>query len=342
MGRGTRGWRARGGARVRFGDRPPRRIFKEKREVRTNPPGVFCGTGPPLPGVLCRLTPPNSSYAPLSASRMAEYALQRRKQRSPKATETMLIDVLLYGNHKYRNHVPQLVVPSDARRLVKRLGLDLKTLVRQNRTDRPIPHFENLLLDSRMWVNSAGVKLVRRETGATVVESAGPGEIVISSYQAAFEDAQKALDRAIESRSSASALEAVASGASALEAYLHHRIDLWCEAGEARDKLADEKKALRFDEKVADVVPMLCGGRPLKKARNWSDYKTLMRLRNNKKVHPKLVSYGVSLDDVADSLNLFRTGIVGLLVDLHIHFSEPVPVRIIRAQYAPMVDVVIV
>jgi len=77
-----------------------------------------------------------------------------------------------------------------------------------------------------------------------------------------------------------------------------------------------------------------------KSIRNWRDFKELKKIRDHVFIHSKSASYGISFPDLAQKINLFRTGIAGILIQLHKLFKEPIPAKIIRTFFSPEVEVV--
>jgi hypothetical protein len=52
------------------------------------------------------------------------------------------------------------------------------------------------------------------------------------------------------------------------------------------------------------------------------------------------VGFGISYSDLAEKMKLSRSGIAGFLFELHLVFRVTVPRAVIRAIYAPDVEVV--
>lgn len=272
---------------------------------------------------------------------MARYSIRRRAKRSRKATTKLLVDAVRFGEHGYSEPGRQFRNEKEVRRLIANIGSDFDRLVERLRDPRrQVDFFENLFLNARWHVGGdANVGIVENATGEKTDLMKGPGEIIASAYRAAYEDAEDALTQTMKSPSSKNALDALVSGASSLEAYLHHRIDIWNKT-HPENTLPQDCKSDKFDHKVSDLIPVMTGRRFVKSGKTWSDYKVLMKYRNDLAVHPKRDAYSLSYNILVDIVNRFRHGITGLLVDLHIHFREPAPIRIIREQYAPEAELV--
>ena len=98
---------------------------------------------------------------------------------------------------------------------------------------------------------------------------------------------------------------------------------------------------VRFDDKINLWIPKMAKGKKLDKSGvNWKDFRNLRSIRDNLAIHPKFSGHGISYSDLADKINSFRTGIAGLLIQLHILFDERIPGTIIRSAYSPNVEVI--
>ncbi len=245
---------------------------------------------------------------------------------------------------KYGNHYNPVAFRTDAdvKRWFARNGIDFQRLVETCRDfNQSVPHFENLL--GSTWTASKGVKLskVDLETGAEEFGVEGPGTYTPLGYWASFEIAQKALGRAVQEISYSELQSAFVHGTASIEAYVNYRAERW-NSRNPQQKLHDSRESkVRFDQKINDWIPVMSNGRKLNKSGvHWSDFLKVKALRDNVTIHPKASGYGTSYGDLAEKINLFRTGVAGLLVDLHLHFNEKIPSAIIRARYAPDVEVV--
>ena len=72
----------------------------------------------------------------------------------------------------------------------------------------------------------------------------------------------------------------------------------------------------------------------------WLHYTILRGDRDNVLIHPKESGQGISLSDLAAKINMYTTGIAQNLIQLHLLFDENIPSKIIRAAFAPEVEVV--
>ena len=79
---------------------------------------------------------------------------------------------------------------------------------------------------------------------------------------------------------------------------------------------------------------MLEGKRLDKSRLSWRNLKRLKTIRGDLAIHLKKSALGVSYQQLKEWLNLFRFGIAGLLIDLHLLFDEQLPCKIIRCAHS--------
>ncbi|MBW2028402.1 MAG: hypothetical protein JRJ31_04930 [Deltaproteobacteria bacterium] len=245
---------------------------------------------------------------------------------------------------KHSNHGDKVTfrTDADAKRYLAQRSIDFQTLVGQYRNfNESVPYFENLV--GSIWSISPGAKvgLVDRQTGEKKFEVHGPGTISMSTYWAHFETAWKARNNAVERISFPELQVAIVYGVACIEAYINHRVELW-NRDNAQDRLIDSPtNKVRFDDKIDVWIPKMTGGKKLdKSAPNWMHFQELRKVRDHLSIHPKSVGFDSSFWELAEKINNFRTGIAGFLIQLHVLFNERIPAIIIRAFYAPEVEVV--
>ena len=183
-----------------------------------------------------------------------------------------------------------------------------------------VPIFENLL----------GSRLVM-----------GGREIVTSAYRLLYEKASENLIRALDSVSFGDVQIAITSGISSIDAYVSHRADKWNAVNPDELLIDSRDHKVSFDDKIDSWLPKMTGGLELDKSRqNWTHFKILRGIRDNVMIHAKDPSYERSAQEIAEAINMFRTGIAGLLIQLHDLFDEKIPSMIIYDSFAPDVEVV--
>ena len=177
--------------------------------------------------------------------------------------------------------------------------------------------------------------------GREVGSVSGSGFLTTSAYLARFEEACEARDRAVQKNSYPALHTAVMNGVAALEGFLNFLADCW-NARKPGETLGDSKAGkVSFDEKIDVWFPKITGGKLDKSDRRWNDFVQLARMRDDYAAHPKASAYGVSEEELAEKINLFRSGIAGLLARLHVFAGVQVPGTIINAVFMPDAEVVV-
>ena len=57
-------------------------------------------------------------------------------------------------------------------------------------------------------------------------------------------------------------------------------------------------------------------------------------------VHPKTSGIGITYEEMTGLMNLYRTGINGVLIDLHKHFNDRIDYPLVKAGFMPEVELV--
>jgi hypothetical protein len=180
-------------------------------------------------------------------------------------------------------------------------------------------------------------------TGETDLVTKSPGKLVLYDYWATFDTAVKALRRAVCEASYPELRSAIVQGIASIEGYMNYLAEIWNKRNPEDQLLDSRQEKVSFDDKIDDWIPRMTGGKRLYKGdQPWSHFRILRQIRDDEAIHPKTSSHSVSFAEVAKKANLFRTGIAESLIRLHVLFNERVPRVIIRAAYAPDVEVVTV
>jgi len=272
---------------------------------------------------------------------MDEYKLQFRPKISRRNAKKMIVAFARYGNHY---HDVQFKSDADVERGFSARGIDFEQLAERCRDPQEnVPFFENLIGYTVAPVGGATVSRVDLSTGETDLETRSPGKLVLYDYWATFDTAVKALQRAVFEASYSELQSAIVQGIASIEGYINYRAEVWNKR-HSEDQLLDSKQdKVSFDDKIDNWLPKMTGGKRLYKGdQEWSHFRTLREIRDHQAIHPKMSGHSISFAELAEKINLFRTGIAGLLIRLHVLFNEKVPRVIIRAAYAPDVEVVTV
>jgi len=240
---------------------------------------------------------------------MSEYQIRIGDQISRRKSQEM---IFLFARHG--NHFCDLNFKSDAdlKHYLSSKGFEFENLVEHCRSfENPIPIFEK-------------------------VEH--PGSLVLLDYWAIFETAVEARNRAIEKVSYPEFLTAVSFGIASLESYINYRVELWNRSHVEAQRMDSKAIQISFDEKINTWLPSMADDREFdKNTVEWGHLNDLRNICNEAVIHPKT---GFSLVHFAENINLFRSGIAGILIQLHLFFGDRIPSVIIRAAYTPDLEVV--
>lgn len=253
------------------------------------------------------------------------HQLKWKEKRSRAQAREMVIMMAMYSNNlvNTQREVP-LASEDEVVRIFTAKGYGFDQVVEECcERDSAVPLFENIL--GSVWYMS----------GDEGVET-----IITSNYQASFEVAVDHLDHAVSNWTFGEIESAIVRGISSVESFLLYQSELWNELKQD-DKLVDNRdNKVPMDDKFDIWVPKMTGRKIDKGTRNWQDFKRLRGIRDNLTVHPKSQHHSVTFQEMADLINIFRTGVAGFLIDLHFVFRHFIPSHIISARYATDVEVV--
>lgn len=151
-----------------------------------------------------------------------------------------------------------------------------------------------------------------------------------------FEQSLELLKESIEKNSYSLYLSSITNGIASIEAYIKE----WTERYNYLNpdiKLIDTKhNKVSFDDKIDNWIPQMLNGKKLDKGNTiWAHFKILRSIRDKEAVHFQTGSFGISYKDLVEKMNLYKTGIAGMLFELHKLFNQVVPSNIIRVSYFP-------
>jgi len=271
-----------------------------------------------------------------------KYKFSFEEKRTRRATHDMMLMLTKYGNHGYRQ---RFVSDADVKRFFMAKGYYWDELVQTCRSPKQfVPVVENFVGSTWRVSGSAKAAIVTgaatdKEREITSVE--GPGTLTTSTYLQLFENAENNLRRCIESVSFGDFQSCVSNGIASIETYITHRAWIY-NSQQASDVLVDNKKnKVHFDTKIDEWIPKMSRGKRLDKSTlNWNNFKRLLAVRDNLAIHVKTPAFGINDEELCELLNVFRSGIAGLLIDLHLLFNERIPCNIIRCAYLPDIQLV--
>jgi hypothetical protein len=172
------------------------------------------------------------------------------------------------------------------------------------------------------------------------------GHVVMSEYLDIFENAAAELERSVggnrhrplfSGNSHRAFLTAISDGIASIEGYITYQAD---RRGGKKFKDSKQEK-VSFEDKINEWIPQITGRKLDKGGVNWNHHKELRGIRDNFQAHPKTHLYGITYSEICRRMNLFRTGIAGLLFDLHLAFNDLVPAQIIHGYFLPEIQYVI-
>ena len=178
---------------------------------------------------------------------------------------------------------------------------------------RRVPCFETAL--GATWnVTAEGggkVQVINDLTAEIESSVTTDGILSMSVYQSTLEAACRARDRAVETFSFEEYHATVQAGIASVEAFIQAAVDRWNHF-HADDKLIDSKQnKVSLQTKLDEWIPRMTGGNRLHKGdQRWAHFKQLVVFRDAA-VHPKSGSYGMTLADLAELINMFRPGSPG-------------------------------
>ncbi len=264
-------------------------------------------------------------------------------KRTRRDTHEMILMMAKHSDHGYRQNFNS---DADVKRFFRANGHYWDDLVQKCRKlDEPIPLLPVNLLGGT-WRISPGVRGAIVTGAATneeieVASVEGPGILITSNYLQLFENAVENFHKCMGSTSFGDFQSSISNGVASIEAYIAHRAWLY-NSRQPSEKLVDSKEnKVSFDTKIDEWVPKMSNGKKLDKSgQKWRDFKRLRAVRDELAIHIKQPSLGIEYQEFGELLNLLRSGIAGVLLDLHLLFSEPIPSRIIRYAYLPDIKLV--
>ena len=257
---------------------------------------------------------------------MFKHRLTRKRKLSRKQSRSLIMMMTLYGDNQLNTsrRLP-LASEDEVVTLFESEGYPFDELVDECRDpDATIPMVENML--------QVGTMLL--------VSDEETEQVITSNYEAAFDIAISHLERAVSDGSVAEIESAIVRGIGSIEAFIGYLTEQWNDANPGKELHDSKKSKVSFEDKIDTWLPVITGSKLNKGTKHWNDFKRLRDVRDNLTVHPKKHSHTVKYAKLAELINAFRTGIVGILVDLHLLSHHWIPAAVVRAYHVSEVDVV--
>lgn len=210
-----------------------------------------------------------------------------------------------------------------------------------------IPNYENLL-DESAWEIEASEGLTVRFSEIIGGEEFFPSThiehgVVRIAYKADFSDACKARDRSIEGSDIGEFYNALAKFFAAVDGIINYYMEVYNRFAKPDNQLSEKKASgrgfLSLEQKLLDLVPKITGMTFNKEDKGWKEFIELKELRNQSGIHPKPGEGITTLEQLAEGLNKFSSGLAGMMFMLYKYFNEPIPAIVCRATWYPEVVV---
>jgi hypothetical protein len=269
---------------------------------------------------------------------------QIKPRRSRRGTHDMIMTMAKYGNHYIKGRYGHpFKTEADVKRYFDEGGWDYRDVVEECRDkDENVPFLENLI-GSGYEVNSDGgrvsyVDKAGEETG--IGEGDGWGHFNYPSYMGLFEQAIEDFNRCLDSARYGDFLSCVSNGVASIEAYLNQEVRVHNKRNPRKEFIDDKHNKVSFVDRVDQWIPIMTGGKKLNKGnQRWEHFKRLRAIRDGNQAHVKVPVLGANHRQLGELLNHFRSGIAGMLLELHILFDDrATPAAVIRYAYLPDVE----
>jgi hypothetical protein len=271
---------------------------------------------------------------------LKERALRFKSRISLRQARSKIIDFGLFGDHSVN---PRPKTGQEVAKFFLARGANPDRIAEECRDyARPVPYFENLV-GGRWMIEAEGqssVTFINKESNEEMVFKGDAGEFVGSSYVGLFKLACEARDRAVLGCSQMEMIASYDHGVASIEGFINGRAHIW-NIQHPKERLEDSKaRKISFDDKLSVWVPQMLGRRLDISNNRWEVFWRIRRLRNDEAAHPKAMQYGTTLRGLAKRIDRFRSGIAGVLFQLHIEFVVPIPALLINAVHMPEVQIV--
>ena len=256
----------------------------------------------------------------------------------------MIMTMAKHGSASFQRHYGyRFRTDGDVKRFFADLGRNFNDVQQESRKkDAQLP-FENLLGGG--WTFHAG------DSGyATYTDSTGhehdlgneSGWYHVASYWALFDQAVEDLERSIETGVYTHFLSCASNGVGSIEAYLGAKVEAYNRKHPKKPLVDSKHQKVRFDDRIDQWIPTMTGGKKLDKnnLQRWEHFKRLRAVRDTQQAHSKETVMRGGYGTLGSLLNCFRTGIAGLLLDMHIVFGDDTPPTIVRHAYLPDIEFV--
>lgn len=266
------------------------------------------------------------------------------ERRTRKDAKDMIMTLALYGNHYHESDWGYLSTTQRVEEFFAAGDYTLAKVIEKCRDkDSTVPLLENLMPISG-WTFGGGPGVVMSYTdsqGNEVARLEGESGFMVAATDAAlFEKAVDDFERALAQMSYTEYLSALANGLASIEAYIAQKA-YQHNVRHPGDVLLDDKNhKVAFEDKIKVWVPKMAGAKLDLGGEHWSHFRRLKGVRDTEHTHTKSPALHISYRELCELLNLFRTGIAGMLLNLHALFGDTVPAVVVKYAFYPDIKLV--
>lgn len=270
-----------------------------------------------------------------------EYRLQVEK-RTRKEARDMILTMARHGNHYWGREWGGFTTTQHVHSFLAQNNITLAELTETCREKGAWGNpFENLL--GTGWTFSAGdagIASYVDSEGNEVVRMEESGTLVTATDAALFEKAVDDVERSLQSMSYTEFLSGIVNGLASIEAYISRKAYQHNVRNPGKELVDDKNHKVSFEDKIKAWVPTMAGAKLNLGGKNWAHFQRLKRVRDTEHTHSKVPALNISHRELCKLLNLFGTGIAGMLLDLHVLFNDTVPSKVITYAYHPKITLV--
>ena len=265
------------------------------------------------------------------------------ERRTRKEARDMIMAIARHGNHYWDREWGVFTTTRHVERFLAAYDLTLAGLIETLRDkDASGNPFENRL-GSGWTVSGGGGGAIVGYTdseGNEVVRMEEPGSFSTATSTALFEKAVDDFERSISKMSYVESLSCIASGTASIEAYVFQKTYQRNIRNPGKELVDDKNNKVSFEDKIKVWVPMMAGKKLNLGDKNWAHFQRLKRVRDTEHTHTKSPALNITYRELCKLLNLFRGGIAGMLLDLHVLFGDKTPSKVIKYAYHPDIKLV--
>lgn len=264
------------------------------------------------------------------------------EKRNRKQARDLVIAMARYGNHYHGDLSTQHLLSI----FLAQYDCSIQDLIEESKNkEDSVPYLENLLPVGG-WVASGAegviVSHIDSEGNEVARFDGEPGTFSMATDGTFFEKATEDFEAALNKMSYVEFLSCLANGVASIEAYIFEKTYQY-NIRNPGSKLVDSKKTkVSFNDKIDNWVPRMAGSKLNKGHKEWAHFQRLKQVRDTQHAHSKNPSLSITYRELCKLMNLFRSGIAGLLLELHILFGEITPSRVIRYVFHPEIKLVVV